>query len=152
MPIPALLWGWLSGHGIWYPVNLLSGMLMRHSNDLTVSELEQFHGEWLAGAIAMHVILSLSFGLAVGLVLPRVPAIPGPGAWGGLVMPILWTATSYGLMGIVNPVLQKQIDWPWFVASQFVFGLVASIVVVRSEMVHIPPAGRGQDDMAAYET
>lgn len=152
MPIPAVLWGWLSGHGIWYPVNLLSAMLMRGSDELTVARLEQFQSQWLAVAVVMHVILSLSFGLAFGLVLPRVPAIPGPVAWGSLVMPILWTATSYGLMGIVNPVLQKQVDWPWFVVSQFVFGLVASIVVVRSELVHIPPAGRGPDNMIAYET
>ncbi len=152
MPIPAVLWGWLSGHGIWYPVNLLSGMLVRHSSDMTLPHLEQFHGQWLAEAVVMHAILSLSFGLAFGLVLPRVPPIPGPVAWGSLVMPLLWMAMSYSLMGIVNPVLQKQVDWPWFVVSQFVFGLVASIVVVRSEMVPIPPAGRGPNDMSVYET
>ena len=46
-------------------------------------------------------------------------------------------------MGIVNPVLYQQVDWPWFVVSQFVFGLAAAIVVVRSEQVYIAPAGRG---------
>ena len=60
-------------------------------------------------------------------------------------MPLLWTAMSYGLMGVVNPVLQERVDWPWFIASQFVFGIVAAIVVVRSEQVHIPPAGPGAD-------
>ena len=28
MPLPALAWGWLSGHGIWLPVNLLAGMVL----------------------------------------------------------------------------------------------------------------------------
>ena len=60
-----------------------------------------------------------------------------------MLMPLLWTATSYGLMGIVNPVLQQRVDWPWFVVSQFVFGLVAAIVVVRSEQVQIR-AGRAR--------
>ena len=55
------------------------------------------------------------------------------------------SAASYALMGVVNPVLQEKVDWPWFIVSQFIFGLVAAIVVVRSEMVHIPPAGRGPD-------
>ena len=31
MPVPALLWGIARGHGIWYPVNLLSAMAMRHA-------------------------------------------------------------------------------------------------------------------------
>ena len=91
------------------------------------------------------LVMSLSFGVMLGLLLPRLPPIPAPLAWGGLLMPLLWTAMSYGLMGVVNPLLQERVDWPWFIVSQFVFGLVAAIVVVRSEMVHIPPAGSGPD-------
>jgi hypothetical protein len=60
-------------------------------------------------------------------------------------MPLLWTALSYGMMGVVNPALQERVDWPWFVVSQFVFGIVAAIIVVRSEEVHISPAGKGPD-------
>ena len=32
------------------------------------------------------------------------------------------------------------------------FGLAASVVVLRSEMVHIPPAGRGPDRVADFVT
>src|SRR5262249_53548886 len=81
------------------------------------------------------------FGVLFALVAPRLPAIPGPVAWGGLVLPLLWTGTSYGLMGVVNPVLQERVDWAWFIVSQFVFGVAAAVVVLRSEMVPIP-AGR----------
>ena len=28
MPIPAVIWSVLSGHGIWYPANLLAGMVL----------------------------------------------------------------------------------------------------------------------------
>ena len=38
---------------------------------------------------------------------------------------------TFGLMGIVNPVLQDRVDWPWFIASQVAFGMVAGLVVVR---------------------
>ena len=38
-------------------------------------------------------------------------------------MPLLWTAASYSLMGVVNPLLQARVNWPWFIVSQFVFGL-----------------------------
>ena len=66
------------------------------------------------------------------------------------MLPLLWTAASYGLMGVVNPVLQERVDWPWFIVSQFVFGIAAAIVVVRSEMVHIPPAGAGPDSFTEF--
>jgi hypothetical protein len=146
MPIPAILWSEAAGHGIWYPVNVLAAMAMHIQP--TPGELETFHGNWFVTAVVVHAILSLSFGLAFAIVLPRVPAIPGPLAWGGLVMPLLWTALSYGMMGVVNPVLQERVDWPWFVASQFVFGIIAAIVIVRSEEVYIRPAGAGPDERA----
>ena len=56
-------------------------------------------------------------------------------------MPLLWTAASFGLMGVVNPLLQELVNWPWFVVSQFVFGIVAAIMIVRSEQFLVPPAG-----------
>jgi hypothetical protein len=145
MPIPALSWAIITRHSIWYPINLLSAMAMRHAAELPANELEQFHAEWLVGAIALHALLSISFGLAFAFVLPRIPSIPTPMVWGGLIMPLLWTASSYALMGVVNPVLQEFIEWPWFIASQFVFGVVASMVVVRSEMVYTEPAGAGPE-------
>jgi hypothetical protein len=33
--------------------------------------------------------------------------------------------------------LNAHIDWPWFVASQFAFGIVAGLVVVRQQRVRI---------------
>jgi hypothetical protein len=95
--------------------------------------------------LAIHAILSLGFGAVYGMLLTKLPPIPGALAWGGLLFPLPWTGVSYGLMGVVNPVLQEQVDWPWFIISQFVFGAVAAVVVDRSEKVHIPPAGRGPD-------
>jgi hypothetical protein len=147
MALPAMLWGQLSGHGIWYPVNLLAGMVTRGMDRLPLAELTQFHANWLFTASVIHAAFALAFGIAFGLLLPRLPKIPGPLAWGAMLLPLVWTATSYAMMGVVNPLLAERLDWPWFVVSQIVFGLVAAIVVVRSEMVHIPPAGRGPDEL-----
>jgi len=66
------------------------------------------------------------------------------------VLPVLWTGVTYGLMGIVNPVLQDRVDWPWFIVSQFVFGIAAALVVLRSETIHIPPAGHGSEPLGDY--
>jgi hypothetical protein len=143
MAAPAMLWGYASGHGIWYPVNLLAVMILPHALNSTLSQLEQFDAKWFAVACSVHAVLSLSFGAMAGVLLPRLGRIPGPFAWGAMLMPFLWTAASYGMMGIVNPALQQRVDWPWFVVSQFVFGIAAAIVVVRSEEIAIAPAGRG---------
>jgi hypothetical protein len=152
MPIPAVLWGLLNGHGAWYPVNLLAGMALPGLGDRTADELHRFHSDWFFAAAAIHVVLCAVIGIVYGLLLPRLRPIPGPMAWGGLLMPLLWTGVSYGLMGVVNPVLQQRVDWPWFIASQFVFGVTAAVVVVRSEMVHVPPAGRGPDHVSDFVT
>jgi hypothetical protein len=138
MPVPALLWSLATGRGPWYPVNLLAGLVV----ELPAEELSQFHAGWLAAGLAIHAALSLGFGVAYALALPRLPPISGPTAWGALVLPLVWTAFSYGLMGVANPVLQQRVDWPWFIVSQFVFGVAAALVVARSELIHIPPAGR----------
>ena len=150
MPIPALIWGLSSGYGIWYPANLLAGMVLPRLDRMPLEELTQFHPDWLAIAIVIHVAMSIGIGLVFGLILPRLGPIPTPLAWGAIVMPLLWTAVSFGLMGIVNPLLQERVDWPWFIASQFVFGLAAAVIVDRSEKVYIPPAGRGPDSLQEF--
>lgn len=143
MPLPALLWSAGSGRGIWYPANLLAAMLLPGMDKLPTAELNAFRPVWLTVALAIHIVMSLGFGAILGLYLPRIRPLPSALGWGALLLPLLWTAVSYGLMGIVNPLLQERVHWPWFVASQFVFGIVASVVVHHSERVHIPAAGPG---------
>jgi hypothetical protein len=148
MPIPAVLWGLLSGRGVWYPINLLAGMVLRKVGEMPAEELSRFHPEWITVAVVIHAVMSVGIGLLFGALVPRLRPIPAAVSWGGLLIPMLWTGVSYGLMGVVNPLLQRRVDWPWFIVSQFVFGLVAAAVVVRSEKIYIPPAGRGRDRVA----
>ena len=145
MPLPALVWGLASGRGVWYPINLLAAMVIPSVGAATPESLARLHPEWLFAALSVHAAMSVSFGVIFGLLLPRLRPIPTPMAWGGLLIPMLWTGVSYGLMGVINPPLQQKVDWPWFIVSQFVFGVVAAVVVVRSEKVFIPPAGSGPD-------
>jgi hypothetical protein len=152
MALPALAWSAASGHGLWYPVNLLAGLVRPEAASIGAEELGRFHPEWFVPALVVHVAASMLFGLVFVLAIPRLPPMPAPLAWGGLVLPLLWTGTSYGLMGVVNPVLQERVDWAWFVVSQFVFGVAAAVVVLRSETVRIPPAGRGPDRVADFVT
>ena len=45
--------------------------------------------------------------------------------------PILWTGVLYGSIGIINPKLEAFVSWPWFVASQFAFGVTCGFVISR---------------------
>ena len=105
MAVPAVLWAAASGHGFWYPVNLLAGMVLPGLGDrrgCAVGAVSMPTGwSWPA---AMHAVLSTGFGVLFALLLPRLPPIPAPIAWGGLLLPLVWTGISYGLMGVVNPV------------------------------------------------
>jgi uncharacterized membrane protein YagU involved in acid resistance len=143
MPIPAFAYGILSGQGIWLPINLLAGMALPGIDDLPVEELRQFRPAFFLLAIFIHAVISLIIGLMYGVLLPTFPNIAGgPLVFGGLIMPLLWTGASYGLMGVLNPALRQHVDWNWFIISQLVFGVAAAIVVTRSERVAVQPAGR----------
>ena len=132
MPLPALAYGALSGHGIWYPVNLLVGMVLPGMDEMTTQQLEQFQ-LWASGrvAVVIHAVMAIVLGMIYGVLMPTLPDIPKPLAWGALLAPMMWTGVSFLLMGAVNPVLRQRVEWPWFIASQFIFGVILALVVMR---------------------
>jgi hypothetical protein len=135
MTVPAMLYGIFSAtHSIWYPINLLAGMVLTLHGDLNL-----FHFGYFVVAVFIHVVLSLSLGLMYGVLLPMLPGRPL--IWGGLVAPLLWTGASYGFMGVLNPDMADALDWPSFIVAQFVFGITAGIVVVRTEKIYAEEAG-----------
>jgi hypothetical protein len=142
MPIPALAYGLLSGHGIWFPINLLAGMVLPGIEEMSVTALEQFSLTYSIVALVIHATFSVGFGLLYGVVLPTMPKVPaGPILWGGLLMPLVWTGASYAAMGVVNPALREHVSWPWFLLSQFVYGIVMAVVVFRTQQVPVQPVG-----------
>jgi hypothetical protein len=147
MLVPALAYGLLRGHGIqgiWFPINLLAGMLLPSFGAMTDEQLEQFNPLALVLATMIHAVVSVGLGLIYGVLLPTLPG-ERPIIWGGIVLPLLWTGAIYAFMQVLNPALNARVEWPWFIASQFVYGLAAGMVVVRSEQVYVrqPPGGPG---------
>jgi hypothetical protein len=147
MPIPAEAWSLLSGHGLWYPVNLLDGILLPGIQHYSVPELEQFKPGLFALGVFIHAVMSTVIGLVFGVLLPLIPT-----KWwwqlvfGGVVIPQVWTGFSGAMMGVANPALREHVDWVWFAASQFVYGIAATLVVLRTEKLDVPPAGTGKHD------
>ncbi len=97
-------------------------------NSATTS-LNAFHLDSFLLAVVIHLLTSLLVGLLYGAMLPMFPRRPI--LLGGVIAPILWTGLLYSILGLINPLLNERIDWRWFVASQFAFGIVAGLVVVR---------------------
>jgi len=133
MGVIALLYGALSGRGIWYPINLLSAGFFPNAVAASPAELGRFHSGSTLIAVAIHLCASIAVGLLYGAMLPIWPRRPI--LLGGFVAPLLWAAVFHGIVGIVNPVLGQRIDWFWFLASDVGFGVVAGIVVSRRERV-----------------
>ena len=131
MAVLAVLYGIISGHGMWYPINLLSaGFFPARA---TVAQIAAFHWDAFIIATMVHLICSLLVGLLYGVALPMFPRRPI--LLGGVIAPILWSSLLHSVLEALDPVLNQRIDWVWFVFSQIGFGVVAGVVVSRQERV-----------------
>jgi hypothetical protein len=84
-------------------------------------------------AIPIHLITSVLVGLLYGAMLPMFPRRPI--LLGGLIAPVMWSGLLYTTLGVINPVMNQRIDWPWFVLSQVGFGVAAGIVVSLQQRI-----------------
>jgi hypothetical protein len=153
MSAPALVYGLISSHhSVWWPVNLLAGMVSRlpllSDGNVDIAQLARFNLRWLLVGTVIHAVTSVGMGLIYGVLLPMLPG-RRPILWGGIVAPFLWSGAIHAFMGVLNPALQKAVNWPSFVVAQYIFGLVCGWVVLRSEKVYVKgafgsDAGEGQ--------
>ncbi len=131
MAVLAVLYGVISGHGMWYPINLLSAGFFPAR--VTTEQIAAFHWDGLIIATLLHLLCSLLVGLLYGATLPMFPRRPI--LLGGVIAPILWSGLIHSMLEVLDPTLNQRIDWLWFVISQIGFGIVAGIVVSRQERV-----------------
>jgi hypothetical protein len=130
MAVVALLYGLVRQDSLWYPINLLAGLAIPGMGRLSDEELRAFSLSALVIATLAHGVISLLTGLLYAVLLPMLPRRHM--LWGGVVVPLLWTGLIWAVLGVVNPALDARIDWPWFIASQIAFGLVAGLVISRA--------------------
>jgi hypothetical protein len=144
MIVPAVLYGLIAYHSIWYPINLLGGAGVAGWTNPSQAEIEHFRLSATIFATVIHVAGSLLVGLLYGAMLPIMPKRPI--LLGGIIAPVLWTGFLHSALPLINPFLSARIDWRWFVVSQLTFGLVAGWVVaqqthIRTEQ-YLPFAAR----------
>jgi hypothetical protein len=133
MAVLACAYGLLKAGSIWYPINLLAATVYAESIKLGPAELNSFSAQSFVIALALHGFGSVFVGLLYGAMLPMFARRPI--VLGGLIAPVLWSGILYSCMQLINPLLASHIDWAWFMASQFAFGVVAGLVVVRQSRV-----------------
>jgi hypothetical protein len=133
MAAVAVLYGVLGHDSLWYTVNLLAAAASAPLSDASTETLKAFSTHGFVLALILHAVFSLLVGLLYGVLLPMVPGHPA--LWGGLVAPILWSGLLAIALPILDPALSERVSWPWFVASQIAFGLVAGLVVVRAHPI-----------------
>ena len=135
MAVCACLYGVLKQHSIWYPINLLAATVYSQSLLMGTASLHAFHLNSFLLASLIHVLTSILVGLLYGAMLPMIPRRPI--FLGGIVAPILWSGLLRSMLDLLNPLLKQRVDWWWFIASQFAFGIVAGLVVVRQHRVPV---------------
>ncbi len=127
MIAPATLYGLIRYHSLWYAPNLLAAVAIPDWAFRSTAFLCSFHLQGLLVAGLVHILASVLVGLLYGAILPMFPWEPI--ATAGFLAPIFWTGLLYGTLEAVSPILNRRIDWLWFIASQIAFGLVAGFVV-----------------------
>jgi hypothetical protein len=130
MIFPALLYGYLTQHSIWYAVNLLGGAGVGFWTNATTADIAAFHWNGLITATVIHSAICTLIGLLYGAMLPMWPRRPI--LLGGIIAPLLWTGIVHSILGFVNPTFNARIAWGWFALSEILFGIVAGIVVTKS--------------------
>ena len=133
MIVPALVYGLVAQHSIWYPINLLGGAGVASWRNPSTADIAAFHWQGLLVAIVIHSLTCVLVGLLYGAMLPMLPRRPV--LLGGILAPVLWTGILHSFMGAINPTLDQRIQWGWFLVSQVTYGLTAGLVVARQERI-----------------
>ena len=135
MAVLACLYGIIKQGSIWYPINLLAATAYSQTMKLGPDALKGFHMDSFLLACGIHLVTSVLVGLLYGAMLPMIPRHPI--FLGGVIAPVLWSGLLRSMLDLINPLLGQRVDWWWFIASQFGFGIVAGLVVVRQQRVPV---------------
>jgi hypothetical protein len=130
MALLACLYGLVAWHSIWYPVNLLAGVVLPEMGTATLEQLRAFNLTAFVAAVAGHAVISILVGIIYAAILPMFPKYAP--LWAGILMPVFWSGLIATTLDVINPALNARINWPSFIVCQLGFGLCGGFVIARS--------------------
>jgi hypothetical protein len=133
MAVLACLYGLIFEHSIWYPINLLAGVVIPGLGNASIEQLKAFNGLAFIAATVGHLVISVLVGIIYAVMLPMFPKYAP--FWAGILMPLFWSGLIATTLGVINPALNERISWPWFVVCQLAYGLVGGYVIARSTSI-----------------
>lgn len=138
----ALIYGLISGRGIWYPVNLIAATLIPAWQQTTVAQLAQFYWNGLIVGLFIHLCMSVLLGLIFAIMMPALPR--SPIFWAFVIGPILWAGAVYAGLPLLNPIMAQYIDLPSFAIANIAYSVVLGVAVTRTQKVNLnSPASAG---------
>ena len=130
MVIVAMLYGMVSGNGIWFPVNLIAATAIRQWQSAPPELFTRFDPAGLIFGAGIHVIVSIAIALLFTLLLPALPGHPL--IWAFVVGPMLWFGALFGVLPLINPVMAHNVDPASFLASHLFYSLVVGFWLERA--------------------
>ncbi len=127
------LYGLVAQHSIWYPVNLLAGVVIPGMGNESLEQLRHFQPLAFFAALIGHIIISILVGIVYAVILPMFPKYAP--FWAGILMPLFWSGLVATTLNVINPAMNQRISWPWFVVAQLGFGLVGGFFIARSTSI-----------------
>jgi hypothetical protein len=129
----AVAYGFISGRGVWFPVNLIAATLIRTWQRSSVDQLIRFSLAGLIAGLLIHLLMSVALGFTFATVLPTLPG--SPIFWAFVVGPILWAGAIFAGLPIFNPVMAAHVDWLSFAFANVFYSLVLGLWVARSPKI-----------------
>ncbi len=131
----ALVYGLISGRGIWYPVNLIAATLIPAWQHATAAQLAQFHWDGLILGLLIHLFMSGLLGLVFAIMMPALPKTPV--FWAFVIGPVLWAGAVFAGLPLLNPIMAKTIDLPSFAIANIIYSLVLGLTVARTPKIYL---------------
>jgi uncharacterized OsmC-like protein len=140
---------WLTGTGFWTLLNLITNTVWR-ATPLSPT----FGGPALVIGLAVHVMMSVLFGVLIAAAAWRLPGARSLVIAGGaLFAAVLWAVMQYGIWRAADPAAARVIT-PWvFAVAHLIFGMLAAstaAIVIPDEVTAsavgrhaVRDAGRG---------
>ena len=142
MVVVALAYGIISQKGIWYPVNLIGATLLRDLQGASCADFQQFNLAALIAGLLIHLAISVTLGLLFALLLPTLPGAPA--LWAIIVGPLLWAIATLVALPLLNPVMERCVDWASFAIAHVAYSLVLGWWVARTPKVPAGHPGTGR--------